>query len=485
MSLQPPRVHIMPRLYAFLICLLFSCTCLQAENNILLVKTRRQVGFGVLANDRLGQTLTMHQATILRSISTNKKEARNLSSISSEADKILVIKTTPEDHVITRTKLRQLPDVEWVEDLEPLTLFSEKDVIPNDPRYPTQHYLADTMLNFMLLMPIRRSVRVAVIDSGIDYMHEDLFGNIWKNPQESPNNKDDDNNGLIDDIWGYNFYGAYKGEGHANPTDNAGHGTHIAGIIGAGVHNETGVTGLHPSVELLNLRFTSDTGAGNQLDAALAIRYAIEKRADIIVCAWGYYIANTVLKEAINDALAKGIIVVAAMGNSGSERIEFPAGLPGVIAVGAVSTTGEFASFSSYGDHVQFVAFGVDILSTLPNNTYGTKSGTSQSAAVMAGTIARMLAAQPQLTSYQINTHLLLAADPIVYPQKNHYTGYGILNPETLFKTLNVVPEPGVIGSGWRAEVITPTPKSKGEDLWLTLLLFPWRLIDGIFHWLI
>jgi subtilisin family serine protease len=192
-----------------------------------------------------------------------------------------------------------------------------------------------------------------------------------------------------------------------------------------------------------------------------------------------------VLKEAIAEALAHGIIVVAAMGNSGSDRIEFPAGLPGVISVGAVSSTGEWASFSSYGEHVQFVSFGIDILSTLPNNNYGTKSGTSQSAAIMAGTIARMLSAQPHLTREQLNTHLLLAADPIIHPQKNPYTGYGILNPETLFKTLNVIPEPNFITSGWQADVITPTPPIKHEDFWVSLALAPWRFLEGIWHWLI
>jgi subtilisin family serine protease len=463
----------------------FSFGFLQAQENILLVKTRRQVGFGVLSSSQLEQTLNQYKATVNRSISIPPKNQRSLSAIASDPDKILVVNTTPETHALIRTKLRQLSDVEWAEELHPLNLFSETGPIPSDPRYPAQHYIADTMLNFLLRMPIRRSVRVAIIDSGIDYTHEDLFGNIWKNPQELPNNIDDDNNGLIDDIWGYNFYGAYKGEDTNNPIDVAGHGTHIAGIIAGGVDNKTGITGLNPSLELLNLRFTSDTGAGNQLDAALAIRYAIQKQVDIIVCAWGYYVANTVLKEAIEDALAHGIIVVAAMGNSGSDRIEFPAGLPGVIAVGAVSSTGEWASFSSYGDHVQFVAFGVDILSTLPNNRYGTQSGTSQSAAIMAGTIARMLAAQPQLTRNQINTHLLLAADPIIYPQKNQYTGYGILNPETLFKTLNVSPESSILKSGWQAAVITPTPPLKSEDLWISLLLFPLRLIEGVWRWLI
>ena len=172
------------------------------------------------------------------------------------------------------------------------------------------------------------------------------------------------------------------------------------------------------------------------------------------------------------------------MGNSGSSRLEFPAGIPGVISVGAVSSTGEWASFSSYGEHTQFVAFGVDILSTLPNNTYGTKSGTSQSAAVMTGTIARMMAANPKLTKDDLYTHLLMAADPIVHPQRNPYTGYGILNPETLFKTLNVLPESQILASGWQATTITPTPV-KHEDIWVSVLLLPWRLVEGIWRWLI
>lgn len=456
---------------------------LQAEPQILLVKTRRQVGFGILSQDTLGKTLAQHPVKILRSIPVAKPTPHGLSNINADPDNILVIEVSENPETLKAT-LQKLPTVEWVEPLEPLTLFSDTAEIPNDPRYPEQTHMADTMLSFMLHMPIKREVKVAIIDSGIDYLHEDLFGNIWKNTAETENGIDDDGNGLIDDIWGYNFYGAYKGEGYPNPSDGAGHGTHIAGIIGAGVHNTTGITGLHPSVSLMNLRFTSDAGAGNQLDAAIAIRYAIDKQADIIVCAWGYYVANTVLREAITEALAQGIIVVAAMGNSGSDRIEFPAGLPGVIAVGAVSSTGERASFSSYGDHTQFVAFGVNIVSTLPNNQYGSKSGTSQSAAIMAGTIARMIAASPQLTKNELNTHLLMAADPVVYPQKNPYTGYGILSPETLFKTLNVQPEAHILASGWRAKVVTPTP-TKHEDLWISVLLLPWRLVEGLWRFLI
>ena len=473
----------MPRFYAFFLIGILMGIPLQAESQILLVKTRRQVGFGILAQDQLGKTLAQYQTQVLRSIPMARPAQRSLSGILEEPDALMVIQVL-ENADQARTTLQALPTVEWAEKLQPLTLFSDTSDIPNDPRYTDQSQMIDTMLNFMLHMPIKRSIKVAVIDSGIDYAHEDLFGNIWKNTAESANGIDDDGNGLIDDIWGYNFYGAYKGEGSPNPKDGAGHGTHIAGIIGAGVHNKTGIAGLHPSVQLLNLRFTSDTGAGNQLDAALAIRYAIEKQVDIIVCAWGYYLANTVLRDAIDDALSQGIIIVAAMGNSGSSRLEFPAGIPGVISVGAVSSTGEWASFSSYGEHTQFVAFGVDILSTLPNNTYGTKSGTSQSAAIMTGTIARMMSAHPTLTKDELYTHLLMAADPIVHPQKNPYTGYGILNPETLFKTLNVLPESQILASGWQAEKITPTPV-KQEDIWVSVLLLPWRLVEGIWRWLI
>lgn len=455
-----------------------------ANDPVLLVKTKKHTSFGLLSQNQLQKTLSEYGATPIHTITLPTTVSRTLSSgTATEPDQIMVLTIPSADAMSAHQAIKRLPDVAWAEFLQPVSLFSDLGS-PNDPRYVEQDYFTNTMLPLLLRMPIKRSIKVALIDSGIDYTHEDLFGNIWQNRLEKPNHLDDDGNGLVDDLIGYNFYGAYKGEGGPNPKDNFGHGTHLAGIIGAGVNNQTGISGLHPTISLMPLRFTSDTGEGNQLDAALAIRYAIQQQADIIVCAWGYYIPNTVLKDAIADALAQGIVVIAAVGNSGSARLEFPSALPGVIAVGAVSSTGQFAGFSSYGDHVQFVSFGIDIVSTLPNNSYGKRSGTSQSAALMAGTVARILAAQPRLTKDELYTHLIMAADPIVYPQKNPYTGYGILNPETLFKTLNVIPEITIPGSGWKADVVTPPP-SHGEDWWVSILLFPWRFLEGIWHWLI
>lgn len=466
---------------------LFFCVsaCVTANSNgIILLKTQQHVGFGHLSETKLEHTLAHYKVTTLQRTTVSRAPKKTALQPHPNTETILVLSLPTENYQHTLNQLRQMPDVQWAEPLLPVSLFSLPDTPPNDPNYAKQTVITDTMMRLLLHMPIRRSVRVAVIDSGIDYFHEDLFGNIWQNLYETENDKDDDNNGLVDDIYGYNFYGAYIGKGQENPKDDVGHGTHLAGIIGAGINNETGITGLHPSVALMNIRFTSETGIGNQFDAALAIRYAIQQQADIILCGWGYFRLNSVLKEAIEDALDSGIIVVAAMGNNGTDKPEFPAALPGVIAVGSVNEDGTWASFSNVGDHVQLVGFGTGILSTSPGNNYTKQSGTSQSAAFVTGTIARMFSANPRLTREQLTTHLILAAEPIVYPQKNPYTGYGILNPETLFKTLNVTPEPEMPSSSWKAPHITP-PKQTHEDWWTGLFLFPWRFFAGIWQWLI
>lgn len=294
----------------------------------------------------------------------------------------------------------------WVVQAEPN--YPVVAMTTRDPlRYLQGHLYANRLAQLKDLVAYRE-VLVAVLDSGIDYYHEDLKDQIQLNSQEIINGVDDDHNGFVDDLYGYDFYGFYKGDGHANPNDGLGHGTHVAGIIGAKSGNQVGVEGVAAYVKLLNVRFLDDRGFGNQYDAAVAIRYAVDMGAKIINCSWGYFRSTSVLEEALNYAFSRGVIVVAAAGNSGSRVAEYPAAYPGVVSVGAITLADTKTYFSSFGK-VDTAMYGDAIYSTLPNNRYGSMSGTSQSTGVVTGILARLMAHFPEATSGNIHTQYFAA----------------------------------------------------------------------------
>ena len=236
-----------------------------------------------------------------------------------------------------------------------------------------------------------RNIIVAIIDTGIDTSHPDLKRNIWRNPKEIPNNnKDDDNNGYVDDIHGWNFVD------HNNKVyDTHGHGTHIAGIIGADGGNGIGVSGVSPRVNLMALKYynPNDSGEHNLKNTIKAIEYAVKNGAHIINYSGGGTEGNPAEKAAIQKAEAKGILFVAAAGNEGSNtdkkrKSYFPAnyGLSNILPITATNTSDQVLSSSNWGKKsVHSAAPGRDILSTLPNGKYGVMTGTSQATAVASG----------------------------------------------------------------------------------------------------
>jgi subtilisin family serine protease len=212
-------------------------------------------------------------------------------------------------------------------------------------------------------------VVVAVIDSGIDYLHPDLVDNMWINPGEvADNGIDDDGNGYIDDVHGYDFYAK-----DPDPSDPQGHGTHCAGIIAARGNNGTGGTGVNWTCKLMACRFLNIFGSGSTYGAIEAINYAVDNGADILSNSWGGYGYSAALEAVIQDANDHGVLFVAAAGNDGSDidtANHFPsdANVPNVIAVAATDSNDALASFSNYGrQSVDLGAPGVAVLSTIPN----------------------------------------------------------------------------------------------------------------------
>ncbi|WP_138499216.1 S8 family peptidase [Nostoc sp. PA-18-2419] len=247
-----------------------------------------------------------------------------------------------------------------------------------------------------------KGVVVAVVDTGVDRNHEDLKNNIWTNSKEIPGNGiDDDGNGYVDDDYGWNF-----SDNNNDTLDRNGHGTHVSGTI-AGENNDYGVTGIAYDAKIMPVKVLNDSGSGSYNSIAKGIRYAVDNGADVINLSLGGKYSNRTLESAIDYASSKGVIVVMAAGNDGESSPDYPAryAYKSGIAVGAVDRNKNLADFSDRAgtNQISYVtAPGVDVYSTVPNNQYATYSGTSMAAPHVAGVVALMLSANPNLTDAQV-----------------------------------------------------------------------------------
>jgi serine protease len=279
-------------------------------------------------------------------------------------------------------------------------------------------------------------VVVAVIDTGADYTHPDLAANMWTNPDELPGNGlDDDANGYIDDVHGYDFHDA-----DGDPQDDVGHGTHVAGTIAARGNNGIGVTGVAWRARLMAVRFLSWDG-GFMSDAIESLNYAVANGAAISNNSWGGLGFSQGLLDAITAARDAGHLYVAAAGNGGSDRIGddtdsipfYPAGLPAdnVIAVAALDRRDRLANFSNYGDEsVDLGAPGVGVFSTIPGG-YEADDGTSMATPHVSGALALLKSQHPDWTADKLKARLLDTVTPIPALAGKTVTG-GRLNLATL-----------------------------------------------------
>ena len=259
-----------------------------------------------------------------------------------------------------------------------------------------------------------REIKIAVLDTGIDYTHPDLLKNIWTNSSElnGISGVDDDGNGYIDDIYGYDFANQ-----DGDPLDGHGHGTHCAGIIGA-VHNDIGIRGVMGEVSLIGLKFMSDKGQGELIHAIEALHYAIKMRVDIISNSWGGDPKSKALKDAIIATRDEGILFVAAAGNSkygnnNDENPIYPANydVDNVISVGASNYFGNRAIFSNSGKKtVHLFAPGKKIISTVLKGRYKKMDGTSMAAPLVAGTLGLLLTQQRGISYFEAKEKIMSSA---------------------------------------------------------------------------
>ncbi|QLE56573.1 S8 family peptidase [Nostoc sp. TCL26-01] len=247
-------------------------------------------------------------------------------------------------------------------------------------------------------------VIVAVIDTGVDANHQDLKNNIWTNTKEiAGNGIDDDGNGYVDDVHGWNF-----NDNNNNTLDNNGHGTHVSGIV-AGENNGYGVTGVAYNAKIMPVKALDASGSGSYSAIANGIYYAVDNGAKVINLSLGGDYSSRTLKSAIEYASSKGAIVVMAAGNDGDSKPDYPANYANKtgIAVGAVDENGNLADFSNRSgssDIAYVTAPGVNVYSSVPNNEYANYSGTSMASPYVAGVVALMLSANPNLTDSQVRS---------------------------------------------------------------------------------
>lgn len=253
-------------------------------------------------------------------------------------------------------------------------------------------------------------VVIAVIDSGVRWSHPDLRANMWKNSGEIPGNGiDDDMNGFVDDIVGWDF--AYNDN---NPNDENGHGTHVAGTIAAVGNNSVGVTGVLWNAKIMALRFIDANGFGTTANAIKAILYANRNGAQIQNLSWGGGGYSQALKDAID---ASSAVFVAAAGNDGDNNDitpHYPSGYTSsnLIAVAATGPNDNLASISNFGlTSVDVAAPGVNIYSPIPGG-YGIKSGTSMAAPHVSGLAGLIVANRGGLSISSENT--IMAASDVI-----------------------------------------------------------------------
>jgi subtilisin family serine protease len=288
------------------------------------------------------------------------------------------------------------------------------------------------------------TLKIGMIDTGIDYTHPDLAANVWTNPGEIPGNGiDDDGNGYVDDVHGYDFV-----NDDGDPMDDNGHGTHTAGIVAAVGNDGRGVSGVTWRAQLVGIKFLNSLGSGSVAGAISAVQYAMTVGCRLTNNSWGGGGFSQALLDAINAAGQAGELFVAAAGNAGRDLDGIPFypatfDTPYLISVAATDDRDSLAAFSNYGPNsVDIAAPGVDILSTFPDNRYALLSGTSMACPMVAGVAALVYGQFPQLDAAGVRSALMTGADRV--PALSGLVRSGRLNAFNAVATPDSVP-PGAI----------------------------------------
>lgn len=287
---------------------------------------------------------------------------------------------------------------------------------PNDSLYPImpQFNVINAPDAWDVVKGEQGDVVIAIVDGGTEWDHEDLADNIWQNTDEiAGNGIDDDNNGYIDDIRGWNF--PFSSNDPRSLISN--HGSHVAGIAGAVTNNGTGVSSLSWNCKIMPINAGSQDNPNSIPFGYEGITYAVLNGADIINTSWGGYIASQLGRDVVDFADANGVLLVAGAGNNSfnTDLMPFyPAGFPTVLSVGAIREHEDVRwFFSNYGVSTDVFAPGRDIMSTNRLNSYGISAGTSMASPMVAALAGLIKTRHPSWTHHKIREHIRVTCDDI------------------------------------------------------------------------
>jgi len=397
----------------------------------------------------------------------NQFSVQNIKSVFSESEKQSISPVWQElqlDNIYTLT-LSNSTNLD-----EAIKLYSENPNIlyaqPNHV-YKVDFQLDDTLItsqwaleridafNAWNITSGSRDVIIAIIDTGIDYDHEDLASNIWINPLEDLvrdgvadsndyNGIDDDGNGFIDDVQGWDFTDApYFVDGgdyltrDNDPADEHGHGTSVAGITAAVGDNGTGIAGLAFGCRVMNLRAGTSRGLLEEDDVASALAYAADNGARVVNMSFGDIISSPLFRDAVSYAHSRGLLLVASAGNSSSAEVHYPSGFDYTISVGSTDSTDFLSGFSNFGTTVDLVAPGTSILSTLMDDKYGRVGGTSAAAPFVSALSALIYSIHPDYSSENVQGILLSSTDDLGSIGWDRYYAAGRINAYRALQTNN------------------------------------------------
>lgn len=376
---------------------------------------------------RLRALMSAHQITHARPLFAQAREASIAASDHAGLSRLMIMEASPHTDIeVLAAQLQQSPIVEYAEPdyLIPL------DVIPNDSLFARQQYLPQ--INAPIAWKIARgdsNVIIAIIDSGTDWQHPDLAENIWRNAGEILDGLDNDHNGFIDDVRGWDFVHdppyPYPGEDAStpdnDPMDFAGHGTGVAGVAAAVTDNTTGIAALSWNVKIMPLRV-----GYLRLDGVSLVDVAWTAAAFVYAADNGAHVANLsagssrVVAEAAAYAFQRGVVVTSAAGNSSNEEAFGLNLAPFAITVAAVNDLDEHASYTSFGDWVKVCAPGGDlkprrpgILTTYLNHGYQELQGTSFAAPLAAALAALVKSQHPDWPPAQVTFQVVETADNV------------------------------------------------------------------------
>lgn len=419
-------------------------------SNAKAIKSEEAVPGEILVSFRSHDSLLDSRARVAQSLIQvlGSDAVRSVTALQMDAS---IAKVVLKDSTKTRAAISQLTSslASEVKYAEPNFIYhadviagSFEAALPNDPKFNDQWDMkntgqidkpgtgqAGTEGRDINIVPLwnegvtgERKLLVAVIDTGIDYTHPDLAANIFKNEKEIPENGiDDDENGVIDDVYGANFE---TGAGVGNGLDDNNHGSHCAGTIGAVGNDSNGISGVNWIVSMIPAKFLSAAGSGTLEGAVNAIKYGTKMGAKVSSNSWGGGSFSETLRDAIQEAGDSGSLFIAAAGNDSVDNDadpHYPSNyeLSNVIAVAATDNRDALASFSNYGKNTVHVsAPGKNILSTVKGGDYAIYSGTSMAAPHVSGIAALIWGANPSWTAAEVKERLITTSTPVAALKK-------------------------------------------------------------------